>query len=54
MKKSTKTMTKFKAQANAHRLMFHTKLGLPTEEGFKKMTLAKKARMTPVSTAAIQ
>jgi hypothetical protein len=47
-------MTKFRAQANAHKLMFHTKLGLPTEEGFKKMTLAKKARMTPVSVAAIQ
>ena len=47
-------MMKFSAQANAHKLMFHTKLGLPTDEGFKKMTLARKARMTPVSTAEIQ
>jgi hypothetical protein len=47
-------MTKFRAQANAHKLMFQTKRGLPTDEGFRKMTLARKARMTPVRIAEIQ
>ena len=47
-------MTKFKAQATAHKLIFQTKRGFPTEEGFKKMTLARNTRITMARTAETQ